>query len=291
MPTAGNETIRTLLRRGRELLAQGLRPEDCDAAFEAFLLLQRVSGITRETYPLRAEEAPSTALWPEYEALLRRRLSGEPVQYLLGEWEFFGLPFAVGPGVLIPRPETEQLAETVLELLQDCQNPAVLELCGGSGCLAIALAHERPDAKVTTVELSEEALPYLRQNVVANGCGNVTVLAGDALHPAPAITGGQYQVILSNPPYIASGELAALQQEVQREPAMALDGGGDGLLFYRRFSEVYPPLLAPGGWLAFEIGETQGKSVAALLEAAGLTEISVKEDYAGLPRIVTGRRK
>lgn len=290
MPTAGNGSLRSILRRGRELLLQTERPEDCDAAFEAFLLLQKVYGVTRENYPLRAEEVPSAALWAEYESLLRRRLRGEPVQYLLGEWEFMGLPFSVGPGVLIPRPETELLAETVLGALRGIKSPQVLELCGGSGCLAVSIAHARPDAKVTTVELSTAALPYLRENAARDGCRNLTILAGDALAPTEEITAARYHAILSNPPYIETAELPRLQREVQQEPAMALDGGEDGLRFYRAFCALYPPLLLPGALLAFEIGESEGAAVQRLMAQAGLSEIALQKDYAGLPRIVTGRK-
>lgn len=290
MPTAGNESLRCILHHGREILEQMGRPEDCDAAFEAFLLLQKVYGVTRESYPLRAQEVPSPLLWADYETLLRRRCSGEPVQYLLGEWEFMGLPFSVGPGVLIPRPETELLAQTVLSALREVRSPQVLELCGGSGCLAVSIAQMRPDAAVTTVELSEDALLYLRKNAKRNGCGNLAIVAGDALAPCDKITSERYHAILSNPPYIESAELTHLQREVQQEPAMALDGGNDGLRFYRAFCTLYPPLLLPGGLLAFEIGEAEGEAVQRLMAQAGLTDIQLHCDYSDLPRIVTGRK-
>lgn len=288
MPTAGKRTLREQLRHGERLLRRLLRPEVCeDAGFEAFLLLQKVYGITRTEYTLQADALPCPDRWQEYRALLRRRISGEPVQYILEEWEFLGLPFAVGEGVLIPRPETELLAETVISFLKGQPHPQVLELCGGSGCLAVAIAHARPDAAVTTVELSPEALEYLKKNAAQNGTRNVKIVAGDALYPDAAITEKRYHVILSNPPYIRTDALPALQSEVRREPKMALDGGNDGLDFYRRFCEIYPPLLEGGGLLAFEIGEEQGEAVKRLMEAAGLREIQVRKDFAGNDRVVT----
>lgn len=289
MPTAGNRTLREQLHHGERLLRRLLRPEVCeDAGFEAFLLLQKAYGITRTHYTLQADTIPCPDRHAEYHALLRRRIAGEPVQYILGEWEFWGLPFAVGEGVLIPRPETELLAETVLIHLKGYASPQVLELCGGSGCLAIAIAHSRPDTKVTTVELSPKALLYLQKNTLLNHTENVAVVAGDALCPTTAIAQKRYHAIFSNPPYIRTDVLPTLQQEVKNEPVMALDGGADGLRFYRRFCELYPPLLENGGLLAFEIGEEQGNAVAQLMENAGMREITVKKDFAGNDRVVTG---
>ncbi len=291
MPISGEKmTFRTILREGRAFLSQSLCPEDADPAFEAFLLLQKVFGLTRERYLAEADSDAPRALLPEYEALLRRRAAGEPVQYLLGEWEFMGLPFTVGPGVLIPRPETELLAEDALAFLKDRPRPRILELCGGSGCLAVSLGVFCPEASVVTVELSREALPYLKENVRRNAVQNVEVLAGDALSPSGRLLEERFDLILSNPPYIAEEELPTLQKEVRREPRMALCGGPDGLLFYRAFCRLYPPLLVPGGRLAFEIGETQGAAVSALLKEAGLSHITVQNDLAGLPRVVAGQK-
>lgn len=291
MPISGEKmTFRTILREGRAFLSHSLCAKDADPAFEAFLLFQKVFGLTRERYLAEADSDAPRALFPEYEELLRRRAAGEPVQYLLGEWEFMGLPFTVGPGVLIPRPETELLAEDALAFLKNRPRPRILELCGGSGCLAVSLGVFCPEASVVTVELSEEALPYLRENVRRNAVQNVEVLAGDALSPPGRLLEEQFDLILSNPPYIAEEELPTLQKEVQQEPRMALWGGTDGLLFYQAFCRLYPPLLVPGGQLAFEIGETQEAAVSALLKEAGLSQITVQNDLAGLPRVVTGQK-
>ena len=288
MPTAGKHSYHALLRQGERLLRRRARPDPCeDAATDAFLLLEKVTGLTRTNYPLKKDEAYAPAERAAYLTLLRRRAAGEPVQYILGEWDFMGLEFAVGPGVLIPRPETELLAETAIEALRKRQKPRVLELCGGSGCIAIAVAKALPQAEITVLELSGEAMGYLQKNIARHGVKNVTAVQGDALCPPPSIT-GRYDAILSNPPYIASGELPALQKEVQQEPAMALDGGADGLDFYRGFNGIYPKMLTDGGLLLYEIGEEQGEAVAALLRAAGLERVAILRDMYGLPRDVLG---
>lgn len=288
MPTAGKYSYRALLRQGERLLRRRARPAPCeDAATDAFLLLEKVTGLTRTNYPLKKDEAYAPAERAAYLTLLRRRAAGEPVQYILGEWDFMGLEFAVGPGVLIPRPETELLAETAIEALRKRQKPRVLELCGGSGCIAIAVAKALPQAEITVLELSGEAMGYLQKNIARHGVKNVTAVQGDTLCPPPSIT-GRYDAILSNPPYIASGELPALQKEVQQEPAMALDGGADGLDFYRGFNGIYPKMLTDGGLLLYEIGEEQGEAVAALLRAAGLERVAILRDMYGLPRDVLG---
>ena len=288
MPTAGKRSYRTLLRQGERLLRRRAKPDPCeDAGTDAFLLMEKVTGLTRTDYPLKKDEAYAPAERAEYLALLRRRAAGEPVQYLLGEWDFMGLTFAVGPGVLIPRPETELLAETAIACLRGRQKPRVLELCGGSGCIAIAVAKALPQAEITVLELSGDAMSYLQKNIARHGVKNVTAVQGDALSPPPTIA-GRYDAILSNPPYIARGELPTLQREVRREPAMALDGGADGLDFYRGFNGIYPKMLTDGGLLLYEIGEEQGDAVAALLREAGLERVAVLRDLYGLPRDVLG---
>ena len=288
MPTAGKASWRELLRQGEHLLRRRARPDPCeDAGTDAFLLMQAAGGPDRSHYPLQKNDPCPPALREKYLALLRRRAAGEPVQYILGEWEFMGLDFKVGPGVLIPRPETEQLTEAAIDYLRKRPECRVLELCGGSGCIAITVAKTLPAANVTVLELSPEAMEYLRANMARHKADNVTAVQGDALCPPPTIQ-GPYDAILSNPPYIASGELPTLQREVRQEPAMALDGGTDGLDFYRGFNDIYPRMLAPGGLLLYEIGEEQGEAVAALLRNAGLERVAILRDVYGQPRNVLG---
>ncbi|MFV0402127.1 MAG: peptide chain release factor N(5)-glutamine methyltransferase [Oscillospiraceae bacterium] len=253
--------------------------ERLGSSFEAAQLLEMVTGRTGR------DEAVSEEQQIKLEELCRRRLAGEPLQYLLGEWEFYSLPFYVGPGVLIPRPDTEALVDVALELGKTIEHPEVLDLCAGSGCIGIAVAHHLPEASVTAVELSGEAFPYLLRNVERNA-SRVRAIQADALtytHPKPV------DMILSNPPSIPAGELPTLQAEVQREPAMALDGGTDGLDFYRALTLRSLELLAPGGWLCFEVGIHQSGPVQKNLAALGFTDIGVRKDYGGTPRVVFGR--
>lgn len=219
--------------------------------------------------------------------MCERRKNGEPLQYLLGEWEFYGLPFKLGKGVLIPRQDTEALVDKALELLKPVKYPKVLDLCSGTGCIAVAIAHNRPDADVTALEISDAAYGYLEKNISLNSVSVNPVKADlkDYSHPA-ALT-----MLVSNPPYIPKETLATLQAEVQREPRKALDGGKDGLDFYRLIAKNYLSQIAAGGWICLEVGRGQSGMVAKLLEEAGCAEISTHKDYNGIERVVYARKK
>lgn len=271
-----------------ERAAKRLKRAGCeDAAFDARCLLEDIGGVGRGGALLNRalSERQEAAL----ETALKEREAGRPLQYILGCWDFLSLTLAVGEGVLIPRPETELLCETAAGLLRDCAAPAVLDLCAGSGCVGLGVASLLPGAAVTAVELSEEALPYLRRNCAAYPACNVTVCRGDVLAGAPA-DAPLYDAILSNPPYIPSSDLPSLQREVRREPAMALDGAADGLLFYRAIAQSWLSCLKPGGFVAVEVGIGQAEAVAALFEAHGLEAVAIKQDLAGIDRVVVGRK-
>lgn len=218
---------------------------------------------------------------------LHRLENGEPLQYLLGEWEFYGLPLAVGPGVLIPRADTETIVETCLLALAPVPDPAIWDLCSGSGAIALALASRRPDARILAAELSEEALPYLRQNIAALAPDQVTAVQTDVLTQLPD---GLCDLIVSNPPYITGADMQTLSPQVRREPELALYGGEDGLRFYRQLTHSCYNHLRPGGWLIFEIGYDQGESVPALLRQRGFDQVFCRNDLAGVPRCAGGRR-
>lgn len=218
---------------------------------------------------------------------LHRLENGEPLQYLLGEWEFYGLPLAVGPGVLIPRADTETIVETCLLALAPVPDPAIWDLCSGSGAIALALASRRPDARILAAELSEEALPYLQQNIAALAPDQVTAVQTDVLTQLPD---GLCDLIVSNPPYITGADMQTLSPQVRREPELALYGGEDGLRFYRQLTHSCYDHLRPGGWLIFEIGYDQGESVPALLRQRGFDQVFCRNDLAGVPRCAGGRR-
>ena len=280
--------VKTRIQTIYEEVRQALEAVSEDAGFEALELLKAVCGLTRQDLLLGREVPASDAQKERLGELVRRRCSREPLQYLLGEWDFFGRTFAVGEGVLIPRGDTEPLAEACLELLWGTESPRVLDLCAGTGCIGITIAMERPDAEVWAVEKSPEAYAYFDRNNRAFG-SRVHGVLGDALDPM--LTEGLFDLIVSNPPYLTREEMDALQPEVRREPAQALYGSEDGLFFYREFCKIYPPRLKPGGAMAFEIGDGQQDAVREYLTRSGMISICQKQDLHGIIRVVTARNK
>ncbi len=218
------------------------------------------------------------------EEMLSRRLNNEPLQYILGEWEFYGLPFKVGTGVLIPRQDTEILVETALPIVKS-GNKKVIDLCAGSGCIGITLA-KLGGADVTLFEKSDEAIGYLKQNIALNNV-DATLVQYDVLNAPPKISA---DVIVSNPPYIRSDVVETLSAEVKKEPRMALDGGEDGLVFYRHIATKWQAVLKTGGYLIFEIGYDQSKDVTEIMKNAGYSNVTCKKDLCGMDRVVLGRR-
>ena len=231
--------------------------------------------------PLKPKELAS------YRALIERRISGEPTQYVTGTREFYGRPFAVDPRVLIPRPETELLVDAALEAIPKDAPCRVLDLCTGSGCVAVTLAAERSNATVFATDLSPAACEVARSNAATLKVGDrVRVLEGDLFGPLER--GSLFHVVVSNPPYVPSEEIAALAAEVRREPRMALDGGRDGLEITRRLADQAPSWLEPGGMLAVEISEGQGPEAQRLLQSAGLVRAGLRKDLSRLDRLVFG---
>jgi release factor glutamine methyltransferase len=216
--------------------------------------------------------------------LCRRRMEGEPLQYLLGEWEFWGLPFKVGPGVLIPRADTETLVEVALKAAKKTFAPEILDLCTGTGCVAISLGHELPEARITALELHEAAYSYLKKNVALNK-SRVRPVHADLtsyVHPAPL------DILVANPPYVPRKVIPTLQPEVRREPVTALDGGKDGLSFFRTILRLYAGQLKPGGFICLEVGAGQSEQVARILSDSKCEDIEIEKDYSGIARVVSG---
>jgi release factor glutamine methyltransferase len=233
--------------------------------------------------PLEPEERAA------YRALIERRMTGEPTQYLTGAKEFYNRRFKVDPRVLIPRPETELLVEAVLRVLPRDAPSRVLDLCTGSGCIGISIAAERPQASVWATDASSEACDVARLNAEALQVdARVTVRQGDLFAPLPK--GALFDVVSANPPYVKTGELDALPLEVKREPHVALDGGADGLDLTRRIARQAGEWLKPGGLLALEISDTQGEPVRALLADTGYADVRIEKDLAHLDRFAFGRR-
>ena len=221
--------------------------------------------------------------------MIKKRADGTPLQYVIGEWDFYGETFKVGEGVLIPRPETEMLVDFALDYLADKKNPVVFDLCAGSGCIGLSVAKNRPDADVFLLEKSEAAFGYLSENKELLGCENARLISGDLFEGFEGCDLPEPDLILSNPPYIESAEIPLLQKEVLREPSMALDGGEDGLRFYREITKYLPLILTPEGVICYEVGIGQAQDVSEILKAAGFS-VAVLRDNHGIDRVVLGKK-
>lgn len=221
--------------------------------------------------------------------LVRRRATAEPVAYLVGHREFFSLDFAVRPGVLIPRPDTEILVLGALDRATGWKEPRILDLCTGTACVPVAIAKNSPRARLQGVELSEAALEVARANVSRHQLeSRLELLAGDLF--APLAAGARFEIITSNPPYIPHEEIAELPPTVRdHEPALALDGGADGLTVIRRIIHEAPEFLTPGGWLLLEISPEQAEAAQGLFQERGFVEVSVRNDLSGQARVVEGQ--
>ena len=222
-------------------------------------------------------------------ALVQRHLEGEPVAYLIGEWEFYGLPLDISERVLIPRPDTEVLAAAAIEGLQGVESPRVLDLCAGSGCVGLAVAKHVSGSHMVLGEIDEGALRVCRQNIRRTGLsGQVVSMQLNALEKAPPRL-GEFDCIVSNPPYIPDGDIAGLDPSVRDyEPHLALKGGADGLDFYRAICENWRGALRTGGRLYFEVGIGQADDVLRIMRAVGFGDIEVIPDLNGIPRVVWG---
>ena len=279
-------TVRALYNAARKALTAVTE----DPAFEALCLVEKYFGLDRSSLLLHGDRAAAAETEKAFQNAVEKRLSGEPLQYLLGEWDFMALTLSCGPGVLIPRDDTAVLVEAAAERLHGVKQPRGMDLCTGTGAVALMLAHET-GAKVQAVELFDGAFSYLEKNIARYPALFVEAVRGDVLSAAFAETVEDgLDFIVSNPPYIETTELPLLQKEVQKEPETALDGGADGLIFYRAICEIWAKKLRSGGVLAVEIGETQGEAVAALFRAAGLRDIRIHRDSGDLDRAVSGIR-
>lgn len=242
----------------------------------------------REYAVLCSEAEADTVKAERFYSMIEKRAEGFPVQYVIGEWDFYGEVFKVGEGVLIPRPETEMLVDFALEYLSDKKNPVVFDLCAGSGCIGLSVAKNRPDAKVFLLEKSEAAFRYLSQNKELNGCSNAELIGGDLFDGFEGFDLPEPDLILSNPPYIESAEIPLLQKEVLREPSMALDGGDDGYDFYRALALKWLPFCK--GAIAVECGENQTETIENLF-SANCARVYSENDFNGIGRMVVGTER
>ena len=271
-----------------------IRQQLCKAGIEAATLEARElvcfgTGKSREDLARDGGLYASPELERQVRSLVDRHLAGEPVAYLIGEWEFYGLPLDISPDVLIPRPDTEVLAGQAIEYIQTLGECWVLDLCAGSGCIGLAVASQAPQARVVLGEYSDAALKICRQNIRRNGLsGRVVPMQADA-REKPERALGDFQCIVYNPPYIPRADIETLDASVKDyEPHLALDGGEDGLDFYQTISGKWKDALAPGGRLYFEVGIGQADSVLRIMRAQGFGDIQIVKDLHDIPRVVFG---
>ena len=269
----------------RQLRASGIEASTLDARE----LVCFGTGKTKEELSRDGRLYASPELEKAVRNLVERHLAGEPVAYLIGEWEFYGLPLDISRDVLIPRPDTEVLAREAIEYLQTQGECRVLDLCAGSGCIGLAVASQTPGARVVLGEYSDAALKICRQNIRRNGLsGRVVPIQVNALEK-PERTLGEFQCIISNPPYIPRADIDGLDTSVREyEPHLALDGGEDGLDFYRAIAEKWKDALVPGGRLYFEVGIGQADDVLRIMRRQGFGDIQIIKDLNDIPRVVFG---
>lgn len=279
--------LRDWLEQAAARLRSGPHPER--ARLDAESLLLYLLGRDRAFLIAHGEEVLTAEDAARYSSLVDRRLHGEPIQYITGEAEFYGLPFRVTRDVLIPRPETEHAVEKVLQLAAQFQAPRIVDAGAGSGAIAVALASKLPDAPITATDISPAALAVARENAVRNGVAErIRFIEADLLAP---LAGQRYGIVVSNPPYVAESDRAALSIEVREfEPPLALFAGSDGLAVYRRLIPQAFAALAPGGWVVLEIGYGQDTAVRALLGESGFGEIGFTADLQGIARVASARR-
>jgi release factor glutamine methyltransferase len=264
----------------KKLQAAGIE----DYVFEAKQIIKHITGLSATQILTQYNNKLSLFQENNLTALLRQREIRYPLQYIFGEWDFYGRPFYVGPGVLVPRADTETLIEAALEFLKEKQNPEILDLCAGSGCIGITLAKEMESSNVLMVEKFDEAIRYAKRNIDRNSVSNAEIQKGDIFESA--FSDRKFDIIVSNPPYIPQNEMEEISPETKFEPETALLAEENGMQFYKAIINNYKDSLKEGGAIAFEVGINQSERVAKLLEAAGFKNITVKKDLNSIERVV-----
>lgn len=289
------QTFHELLTQGTQLLMNAGIEE---ARLDAWLLLEYTADISRAWYYAHPESEVNEEIVSEYLSLCQKRAEHIPLQHLTHQACFMGYDFYVDERVLVPRQDTEILAEEALHQLRNMRNPRILDMCTGSGCLLLSLLMELPDATGTGVDISAAALAVAERNRKNLELEKRAVLvqsdtfSGDYFQKNSGNISLEYDMLISNPPYIPTEEIGKLMEEVRfHDPVLALDGREDGLYFYRRITEQAGKYLKPGGWLMYEIGCEQGADVSAIMQGEGFTEVTVKKDLAGLDRVVIGKKQ
>ena len=271
----------------KETLIKKLSTFSNSPEFEAGEIISYVSGIEKRELVFKLNDLVEKKTLKKANKVLKKRKKGMPLQYILGEWEFYSLPFYVGRGVLIPRPDTEVLAEQAINYLKNIKDPTVYDLCSGSGALAIAIKHNCQNAKVWAVEKSLRAFRYLKKNTKLNNV-DIILIKKSIFKWKPK---DKADLIVSNPPYITEAEMKKLSKEVKNEPKMALYGGDDGLKFYKFIAKKAKDILNVSGKIMFEIGYEEADAVTKILKEQGFSQIETFLDIEGKDRVVTATLK
>ncbi len=257
--------------------------QDCE--FDAQCLLEFCTGLDRTYLVLHSTDIAEEKTVACMRMLCARRINGEPLQYILGEWEFMGLSFYVGEGVLIPRQETELLVETASQRIKEMKSPIIFDLCAGTGCIGLSVAKLFKDASVYLLEKSDDAFVYLNRNKERLNISNAVLVKADIYKGFCGFGLPEPDIILSNPPYVRTGEIPLLQKELKYEPYMALCGGEDGLDFYRCIIKMWLSHIKKGGFAAFECGENQAEYICNF--ASNIVQYyEIKKDLNGITRVV-----
>lgn len=286
-------TYKELLEEGYQILnSAGIE----EARLDAWLLLEFAADIKRAWYYAHMDETAETAVAEQYRQLCEKRAQHIPLQHLTGQAYFMGYEFYVDDRVLVPRQDTETLVEEAISHLRELPAPKILDMCTGSGCILLSLLMELPQASGTGADVSADALEVAKENTRRLGLEKRAELIQSDLFSADYFEKNsrkkcmEYDMLISNPPYIRTADIDGLMDEVRlHDPRLALDGKADGLYFYEKITEQAGKYLKPGGWLIYEIGCDQGKDVAEIMKKKGFIQIEVKKDLAGLDRIVEGR--
>ncbi len=256
--------------------------------FDAMCLVNYCFGVDRAALAVNGGSIPDSDKEKRFLECVERRASGFPLQYITGKWSFMDIPLYVGEGVLIPRDDTEVVVREMLKRIESVRKPKIIDLCGGSGAIAIAAAKARPDAEIISLELSERAFSYLERNIELNECANIKAVIGDLFKAFDNYDDFSFDAVISNPPYIKTDVIGALSREVRHEPRLALDGGEDGMLFYNAIAESWLCKIKHGGIIAVEIGEDLTGEIVKLFEKSSVRNIDVIKDMAGLDRAILG---
>jgi len=277
--------IKQKLALASQYLSSNQSISQAEAAIDARLLLQNVLAVNHAWLIAHMSDVLTEAKSEAFEQLLSRRLAGEPIAYILGMREFYGLPLKTTPATLIPRPDTEALVEAALDKLPKDKTLKVLDLGTGTGAVALAIAQNRPNAQVTAVDFSAEALSVAKENALNLGLERVRLMQSDWFS---SLQGEKFDLIVSNPPYIAENDEHLKQGDLRFEPLTALASGEDGLNDIRRIIQEAPNYLNPNGWLMLEHGYDQAEKVAALLKLRGFSQVSHAQDLSGTLRVTLG---